>query len=586
MKTTKYLFFLLSVTLFCITCKSDDDYPTYDSDFGAIYVTVKQSNNLISGAVVSTNPESNFFQTDFSGSVIVDDLEPETYQIIAYHPDYGTGTGAAIVNQGQVTSVEINLIAGVFENPIVNFVFPADGSEIDISAPAEFSATISDNSDSPQNISLEWISNLDGLLSTQSASSNGVASITVDNLSEGDHNIQIKATDSDGFIGGAVINISVKDIPNSVILSPLEGAATGIQLDWTVSDEPDFSNYKVYRSLNNNSNFEVIEIINDVNTTTYFDNNVSIGQNYFYQIGVNFSTGDERFSNTQFLPFEGVSIYVGTQIEKMIVDPVRPLIYALDKVNNSLLFIDTDEGVLEKTIAVGSSPTDLDMSLDGQKLYIANFGSTQINVVDLNTQEIDFNFFVDTDVGTWDGNPYRIAVLSDNRLAYTSEDQWNSIKIINATTGNNIVFGETIYQPNLFTNSEGNVLYAAESGSSGSQVLRYNINGGNLDEIDESSSGSARRNGFITADDQYIFFRKTKILASNLQSSLGTFSDEIYAANKDGSIALGEEQYYNGENFSILGNLPVTSTIMAADPNQDIFYIYNTMSSSIVIFTP
>ena len=583
----KYILLLLLIPFLFTTCKENEE-PTYDSNFGSIYVTVKQSNDLISEAIVLTNPETKFFQTDPSGSVIVEDIEEDTYQILAYHPDFGTGTGAAIVKQGEITAVEINLIAGVFENPIVNFVSPENGSELDVDTPIEFSVIVSDNNDSPQDISLEWSSNLDGLLSTQSAGTNGVSSITVNDLSEGDHIIQVRATDSDGFIGGAIVAINISDIPNSVFLNPLQGLSTGIQLDWTTSDESSFSNYKIYRSLNTASNFVQIETINNVNTTTYFDTDVSIGENYYYQIGVNLANGEERLSNTQFIPFEGVSIYVGTQVEKMIVDPTRPFLYAIDRVNNSLLFIDTDLGVLTKTIFVGSSPTDLDMSIDEEKLYIANFGSTQINVIDLTTQEIDYSFFVDPNVGTWDGNPYRIAALTDNRLAFTSEDQHNNIKVVNATNGNNLsVNSNSIYQANLFTNPEGNVLYVAESGTTGSQVLRYNTSGNTLDKVDESSSGSAwNRNGFITANGEYIFFRKQKILSSNLQSSLGTFSEEVFAANKDGSIVLGEEQYYSGSNFSILGNLPVFTKIIAADPNNDIFYLYNTMSSSIIVFTP
>lgn len=581
----KYILLLLLIPFLSITCKEEDE-PIYDSEFGSIYVTVKQSNDLIPEAIVLTNPETNFFQTDFSGSVIVKDIEPQTYQILAYHPDFGTGTGAAIVKSGEVTALEIDLIPGVFENPIVNFVSPENGSELDVDTPIEFSVIVSDNDDSPPSINLEWSSNLDGLLSTQSAGSNGVASITVDNLSEGDHIIQVKAKDSDGFIGGAIVNINISDIPNSVFLNPLQGLSTGIQLNWTTSDESSFSNYKIYRSLNNTSNFDQIETIDNVNTTSYFDNDVSIGENYYYQVGVNLSNGEERLSNTQFIPYEGVSIYVGTQVERMVVDPERPFLYALDRVNNSLLFIDTDQGILAKTIFVGSSPTDLDLSIDGEKLYIANFGSTQINVIDLTTQEIDFSFFVDPDVGTWDGNPYRIAALSGNRLAFTSEDQWNSVKIVDATTGNNLAVGSSIYRPELYTNIDGTVLYAAESGSSGSQVLRYNVTSNSLSEVDESGSGSAQRGSFITANGEFIFFRKQKILASNLQSSLGTFPDNIYAANKNGTIALGEEQYYSGSNYSILGNLPVASKIIAADPNDDIFYIYNTTSSSIIVFTP
>ena len=582
----KQIFLLLLIPLLCLTCKPNDQ-PSDDSEVGSIYVTVKRSNNLVSDATIITNPETDFFQTDFSGSTIIKDVNPETYQIVASHPIFGSGTETAIVKPGEITSIEITLNSGVFESPIVSFTSPPNESELDIDTPIEFSINVNDNNDSPQNISLEWSSSIDGLLSTQSADSDGMSSLFVDDLSQGDHIIRIKATDSDGFIGGDILNINVSDFPNSVFLNALQGLLSGIQLDWTTSDEPSFSNYKIYRSLNNSSNFNLVEIINEVNTTTFIDSDVSIGENYFYQIGVNFSNADERLSNVQQKIFQGVSIYLGTQVQKMIVDPNRPFIYAVDRFNNSLLFIDTDQGMLTKTIAVDSNPSDLDISLDGEKLYIANFGSTQIDVVDLNTQEIDFSFMVDPDVDFWGGNPYRITLLTDNRLAYTSEDQWNSIKIVDATTGVHIVVSDNIYQANLFTDLAGSVLYVGESGNTGSKVTKYDVSANTFNEVEQSTSGSAwDRNCFITKNGEFIFFKKQKLLASNLQSSLGSFSSEIFAANKDGSIALGEEQYYNGSNFSILGFLPIASKIMAADPNDDIFYIYNYATSSIVVFTP
>ena len=67
----------------------------------------------------------------------------------------------------------------------------------------------------------------------------------------------------------------------------------------------------------------------------------------------------------------------------MRTDPKRPYIYAVDKVNNNLLFVNTDTKQLEKNIFIGSVPVDLDLSLDAKELYVANFGSTQIAVVDL-----------------------------------------------------------------------------------------------------------------------------------------------------------------------------------------------------------
>lgn len=579
------LAFILISILFA-TCKQDDEL-SYDTTFGSIFITVKHNGDVVPNANVITNPETGIFQTDFLGTTLIKDVDPATYQITALHPDYGNGIETAIVNVGQLTSVDIELAPGNVPNPTVIFISPNNGATIDIDVAAEFSIIVSDDSDSPQNINLEWTSDVDGLLSTASASPNGTAVISVADLSEGDHVIQVIATDSDGFVGGASVGITVQDIPNSVTLSPLQGLASGIQLNWTTSDEPTFSSYKIYQSVNNNSNFQVIETIEDINNTSYTDNNLVVGNSYYYRIGLTLSDGEERLSNTQFLAYDGVTIYVGTQVEKMIVDPNRPFIYAIDRVNNALLFVDLNLGALTKTVLIGLSPVDMDLSLDGDKLYIANFGSTQINVINLNEQEIDFSFFVDTDVGTWDGNPYRFAVLSNNRVAFVSEDQFSNIKIVDATTGVNILFGETVDEPNLFTDPSGNILYVAESSSTGSQLLRYDVSGNSLNQVDESTSVAAwERSGFITFDGQYIFFRRQKILANNLQSVLGTFPEEVYASNANGSIVLGGEQYYDGNTFAILGTLPVSSTVIAADPNNDVFYIYDEENSNIVLLNP
>ena len=586
----KKILLLLTIPVLFFTCKTNEE-PFYDSALGSVYVTVKMAGDDITvpDAVVISNPETLIFQTDNSGSVIVEDIEPRTYIINAFHPDFGSGVGEVTVKRGEVVGLEVNLQAGVFSNPSVDFLTPANGANLDLDGAHEFSVEVFDDNDAPQDISLEWSSNIDGLLSTQSADADGIATIIVNDLSEGVHTIQVRAEDQDGLLGGAIVNVTILDLPNSVTLNPLQTNSSGVQLDWTVSDEPNFINYEVYRSLGSSSAFQVITTISDKNTTSYFDSGVSFGEDYYYYIGVTLSGGGQSISNTKCLkPYEGASINVATQVEKMIVDPDRPFLYAIDRVNNSLLFINTDQGMLTKSIGVGSSPTDLDISLDGEKLYIANFGSTQINVVDLNTQEIDFSFFVDIDVGTWDGNPYRIAALTSNRLAFTSEDQHNNVKVVDATTGNNLyVTNGSVYQPNLFTNPEGNVLYVAESGTTGSEIIRYNLSGNTLDKVDNSNSGSAwRRNGFITHNGEFIYFRKQKVLATNLQSVLGTFPEEVYTANRDGSIVLGEEQYYSGDNFSILGNLPVSSQVMVSDPDDDIFYIYNATTSRIVIFQP
>ncbi|MGH1433761.1 MAG: hypothetical protein ACRBG0_04790 [Lewinella sp.] len=581
---------LLLVIISCVpfSCGEDDE-ASFPSDFGAIYVTVKQDNTLIQGATITTLPITDVFNTDFSGSAILRDLPPEIYEVTATHPDYGTGKGAVAVNRGIVTEVDIELIPGIFPNPIINITSPLNGTEHDLEFPINFQASVSDDEDPVQTLTIEWRSNIDGVFSTIQPNSSGVIEASYSSLSEGDHQIQVIATDSEGNIGSATVNISVRDLPDSVILLPLEGINTGFVLNWSAYSEVNFDRYIVYRSQNPADNFSPIASINDINTTSYSDAGLIDGNTYYYRIGVKLSTNEEPLSNIQGALFQSPSIFIPNQIERMKADPNRPYLYALDRINNALMFISTTSLDITKTIFVGSSPTDLAISLDGDALFIANFGSTQIIVVDLETQEIDYDFFVNTNIGTWDGNPYRLAPLSNNRMAFTSEDQWNNIKVVNATTGVNVsTSSQSIYEPGLLSTADGTVLYAAERGSTGSSIIRYNFNGSTLQQVDQSdnSTNFGTRDAFLTANEQYLFYNGKKILANNLQSTLGTFGGHIYGINSDGSLVFGEEQYYDGNTFAIKGTMPAESRVMAMAPDDSVLYLYDIMSSRIILFVP
>lgn len=284
-------------------------------------------------------------------------------------------------------------------------------------------------------------------------------------------------------------------------------------------------------------------------------------------------------------PISADYIDVATQVEAMLVDPKRPYLYAVDKVNNSLLFVNLEKRVLEKTLFVGSSPVDLDIDAANDELFIANFGSTQIAVVNLSTQDIARQLPVDTTKGTWDGNPYRLAVTAADTLAFTSEDQWNNIKLINATNGGAIDVQGSIYEPDLVASPDGSKLFVAESGSTGSALHRFDVTVTGLKEVDTSGEAGGYGSRFvsISKDGKYVFYGRQKFLASNLKSVLGEFTESVYATNTDGSIAIGNTNVLNGERFNIIAPLVVSTTVMAISADDRNVYLYDTNSSRIYI---
>jgi DNA-binding beta-propeller fold protein YncE len=264
------------------------------------------------------------------------------------------------------------------------------------------------------------------------------------------------------------------------------------------------------------------------------------------------------------------------------VDPTRPYLYALDRVNNSFLFVNLDTNTLEKSIFVGSSPVDLDLNADATEAFVANFGSTEIAIVDLEAQELGRTVFVDTNTGTWDGNPYRLAVTAFNTFVFTSQDQWNDLKLVNASNGGSIATVGTIYSPELEATADGTTLFVAESGG---DLYRYAVSESTLTQVDATGDGFGNGDGLavLTGDEQYVFYGTQKILTSNLQSVVGEFSQPILATNDDGSLAISASYVYDGDTFAILGTTALTTSILALSTDSRTLYLYDIDTSRIYI---
>jgi DNA-binding beta-propeller fold protein YncE len=278
----------------------------------------------------------------------------------------------------------------------------------------------------------------------------------------------------------------------------------------------------------------------------------------------------------------GEFIDVATQVEAMVVDPTRPYLYALDRVNNDFLFINLETKSLEKTIFVGSSPVDLDFNDDMTEAYVANFGSTEIAVVDLDAQEVGRTIFVDTNAGNWDGNPYRLAVTAFNTLVFTSEDQWQDLKLVNASNGGAITAVGTIYSPDLAATADGTTLFVAESGG---DLYRYSVTEATLMQVDATGDGFGGGDGLavLTGDEQFVFYGRQKILTSNLASVVGEFSDPILATNDDGSLAVSASHVYDGNTFGILALTSLTTQVLALSTDARTLYLYDIATSRIYI---
>ncbi|MCC7263902.1 MAG: hypothetical protein IT369_15425, partial [Candidatus Latescibacteria bacterium] len=80
-------------------------------------------------------------------------------------------------------------------------------------------------------------------------------------------------------------------------------------------------------------------------------------------------------------------IPLGSALSEIVLDPRRPYLYLADFDGNQVYVISRTTRQLERQVVVGPRPSDLNLSMDGNLLYVALSGGTEIGVVDLDRQQ-------------------------------------------------------------------------------------------------------------------------------------------------------------------------------------------------------
>jgi len=569
---------IFSLFLFILSCKDDDPV---GEESGSILVNVYHDGKLISDVEISTDPLTSSTFTDDSGTVLLSGLPADVYRIIANHPTKGSGSASVNVENNARLEVDIILNGSVFANPIVTILNPATSSTYNVRSHILFSGNVNDESDNPSDLQVIWNSDIDGELNTDQALGSGFTTFTTNELSLGAHTITLSALDSDNLRGLDQIFVTIANRPDAVRLDTITASVDGLLLNWTVSTELDFDRYLIMRRENPNEAFEFIHVINDINRTIYADAEATVGVPYEYQIRVVLANGQESESNIESYLIEGAHIDIGVNIKKMIIDPRRPYIYALGRYNNSLLFINSETKSVDKTIFVGSSPTDIDMNHDNSRAYIADSDSRDIAVIDLETQEKIKDITVDSLAGTYHVNPYSLVWLTGNYLAYVVPGQSTEIRVIDAETGIFVSSGGNVQSFVLETNPARNVIYSNDH----NDVVRFNVStDGELEQVDETE-GFHNNSGkiVVSRDDQFILSGEDKMRSNNLAIVIGSFGERVFACNEDASIVIGETRIWDGNNYSVISPLPVHSTVIEVDDDNERVYVFDESSDKIFI---
>src|SRR5213593_821364 len=116
----------------------------------------------------------------------------------------------------------------------------------------------------------------------------------------------------------------------------------------------------------------------------------------------------------------------GGGTHEIVPDPRRPLIYQVG-VGDSLFYLNASTGEYLDSVIVGPSATSIDLSADGNFLYVAVSGANQTVLVDIDARAV-------VRTTSLDFSPLSVRHGRPGRL-YISEKGEGTVRVVNETTG-------------------------------------------------------------------------------------------------------------------------------------------------------
>jgi len=305
-------------------------------------------------------------------------------------------------------------------------------------------------------------------------------------------------------------------------------------------------------------------------------------------VTLNFNTANLAvgfFTNQLTFVAAGVTLQVPVVVQlfnlnatKMVADPTRNMIYALHPGSGGVddafvLFLNTDTGVVEKVLPIGSNASDLTVHPREDRLYVSNWQRAQTRVVDLKTRTELPSLALGTDV-------YKINAGLTGRIVIEGEDQWIYMSLINTTNGATVATG-FVREGDGECDPSGRYYYHVDNNSSGAGITKYDI--GNNSFV--SVAGAGKHNGYgsrnlVMSLNGSRLFWTAAMYDANLYD-YGVIGPEIYSCSTNGSLAFGASQAYDTTTKQLVYSLPVSSTVQVVDRMDQRLWYFNSSTARI-----
>jgi DNA-binding beta-propeller fold protein YncE len=254
-------------------------------------------------------------------------------------------------------------------------------------------------------------------------------------------------------------------------------------------------------------------------------------------------------------------------IQELVADPNRCFVYALDvSTTPRLHIIDTSSKKLLSSVALDEEPTDVDLSADGSYLVVSHRDHKLSNI----------------EIGVWTvtqettvSDPYAIEVADGGRVFYAELDQWVDVRSIQLGGGvaTDLQLGDwALYQGDIELSADGKSLYGGESGISGGSLIRWDVTGPGLQQVDESTWDDnygfpyPQRHVYLSPGGQHVYYAGAQLDAANLANVRGQVGERVLAADAAGTFFVSESGVWDADLVRQVKSFaaPVTAAALAS----------------------
>lgn len=260
---------------------------------------------------------------------------------------------------------------------------------------------------------------------------------------------------------------------------------------------------------------------------------------------------------------------------------------------HNLLFLRTSSRVrvvdvrteTEVSVQLGlKSLSDMDLTADGQFLYVADYGGTRVGYGTPSGPSYVHRFNLST--RTWEsktapGIAYRVEAIDGSRFLLLEQDQSVDLMLNE--------FGDLPTAPIVQLQSRGGGtggdiefdsatgrLYHGNSGSSSQELSVRTISTSIGDGQGTGTYGTAQGYGgtmVLSSDGSRLYYGSLQVDASSITTNTNIFPEAIHAAA--GKIAFGTRAYYDARTSDARGRLGYDATVMTVSSDGQHFWAFN-----------